>query len=790
LLPCRLKKVVNHATDLYAIMKPQTKIELGGLHMFSVKEAPLQDFSRGEALCSFSAEAIHVIDDYRSICQPCFLGWKSEDGVLFASAEDSGIRFKYEIEHRTPSSLRLRLSALNTCKGPVYIEKLSPFVINDSALSLGASNSYEWIFYRQGRHKNDLPSVCCLGRDDESFSDARSSLIETGGMGDDASGGLTLVSDSLTAIKGGPDSDENLIIAFVTGADFMVECKLTLNDDSHFYRLDASSICNIRLEPGASVSSEWVEVSFVSDVFAKIESFAKEKAQLYGARKNKVFASPPSVYCTWYYYGSTVTEEDVLDNLEVIKERGLPFDVYQIDDGWESRFGEWSTNEKFPSGMKALAGKIKDAGLVPGIWTCPFIAHEDAPVLSENPQWFLYHNDGSPCLFPMNDRVYRVMDITNPDAVAWAAGIYKTLREWGYMYHKLDFTRAAVIQENCQYHDDRISITKAYRDAVAAIRETMGDDAYFLMCGGLYDPLIGIVDAQRSGSDTLSMWSLTTTKGGKAAPFTIKQSILRYWMNFWWDNDPDSLMVRRQKDRTRGLNLTYGLLNEDEVDTSALNQYMSGGLVCSTEPLKQIDDDRLHVLRRIIPVVETKPVPRSIFTAERYPSLVDVENQGGKWHTLCFINWSDSSPMSCEFILNGDALGGFCWKHHEFVVSSYDGSVCVDPAVYGQKIRLGFIPPHGSMLVKITPKELLPAIIGTNGHYSMGGEVDRLEILDGHLFFEVKNLFDHPSFYKIRLPEGLHTRRLPEGVSARGRDIMIHLPGRGEYKLIIALAEE
>ncbi|MGI5899413.1 MAG: glycoside hydrolase family 36 protein [Christensenellales bacterium] len=758
--------------------------------MFSVKEGPLQDFSRGDALCSFSAEAAYTVDGYSFVAKPCFLSWENAGGVLFASAQDGGIRLKYEIKSLGLSSLQLRLSAHNNSAGPVRLEKLSPFVIDDGALSLGASNSYEWIFYRQGRHKNDLPSVCCLGRNDESFSDALSSLVETGGMGGDAPDGLTLISDSLTVIKGGPDSDDNLVVTFATGADFMVSCALILNDDSHFYRLEASSVCNIRLDPGMSVSSEWVEVSFVSDVFAKIESFADEKAQLYGARKNKIFKSSPSVYCTWYYYGSTVTERDVIENLEEIKRRGLPFDVFQIDDGWENRFGDWQANEKFPSDMKALADKIRAAGLMPGIWTCPFIASEDSPVFKEHPHWFLFHLDGSPCLFPMNNNVYRVLDLTNPDAVSWAAGIYKNLREWGYMYHKLDFTRAAVIQENCKYYDDSVSITRAYRHAVAAIRENMGDDAYFLMCGGLYDPLIGIVDGQRSGSDTLSMWSIKTGKGGKAAPFTIKQSILRYWMNFWWDNDPDALMVRRQNERTLGLNLTYGLLNEDEAETSALNQYMSAGLVCSTEPLKQIDDDRLHILRRVMPTYKTKPTPRSIFSAERYPSFVDVENEGGKWHTLCFVNWSDTSPMPCEFILNGDALGDFCWKHQYFVVSSYDGSICIDPAIYGQKINLGLIPPHGSMLVKVMPRDLLPAVIGTNGHYSMGSEVDRLEISDRTLIFEVKNLFDYPSLYKIRLPEGFHARSLPKGISARGRDIMVHIPERGEHHLRIPLAKE
>ena len=65
--------------------------------------------------------------------------------------------------------------------------------------------------------------------------------------------------------------------------------------------------------------------------------------------------------------------------------------------------------------------------------------------------------------------------------------------------------------------------------------------------------MIGLVDGQRMGADVLSMWVSDINRDGKALPFTVKQNLLRYYMNQWWNNDPDALMVRRQKEMVRNL---------------------------------------------------------------------------------------------------------------------------------------------------------------------------------------------------------------------------------------------
>ena len=85
----------------------------------------------------------------------------------------------------------------------------------------------------------------------------------------------------------------------------------------------------------------------------------------------------------------------------------------------------------------------------------------------------------------MNDTVYYVFDITNGETWGYFRELYRHFTyDWGYSYHKLDFTRAAVIYENARFANRRMTLAQAYRRAVEAIREGMGEEAFLLMCGG------------------------------------------------------------------------------------------------------------------------------------------------------------------------------------------------------------------------------------------------------------------------------------------------------------------
>ncbi len=72
----------------------------------------------------------------------------------------------------------------------------------------------------------------------------------------------------------------------------------------------------------------------------------------------------------------------------------LPFDVLQVDDGWQVAIGDWEANNKFPSGMAALADKIKSTGRKAGLWLAPFIAVKSSKLFREHASWFLRDQKG------------------------------------------------------------------------------------------------------------------------------------------------------------------------------------------------------------------------------------------------------------------------------------------------------------------------------------------------------------------------------------------------------------
>ena len=425
--------------------------------------------------------------------------------------------------------------------------------------------------------------------------------------------------------------------------------------------------------------------------------------------------------------------------------------------------GEYEPNKKFPVSMKQVADEIKEAGYIPGIWSSPFVAHETASVWKTHPEWILRDQEGEPYLFPMNDTVYYVFDITNIETYDYFRELYHHFTyEWGYVYHKLDFTRAAVIYEDADFTDKKVTLAQAYYRAVKAIREGMGEDAFFLMCGGLYDPIIGLVDAQRTGSDVLSMWSSTINKGGKTAPYTIRQSLMRYYMNRWWANDPDALMIRRNETMERGLRLTYGLLTDEEVKTSVINQFAGGGIMCQTEPLDRIAEERLMEIRHILPVIQTVVRPLALMSGERFPGAVDVYVPKTEVHCVCLINWSDSEeqPVTLRMAdIFGDRENTEMPTEDEMpeeyvVCDFYSGEYRVQVSV-SDTVAFQALKPHSATVLKVERADgSRPVIVASDGHYSMGAECEALEIRDEKLIVKRKPILPVETHYQILLPAG------------------------------------
>jgi len=725
----------------------------------------------------FADEQVSVCTDQLDGCTQLSCDSFCVDGILYQR--------EVAYSENDPSVIRIRLGVKNQTEKAIYLDRMTLLEMQEPGMLFGETDSLDWIVYRQGRMKNDLPAVCRLGDDGPAFTDAVAKLRETGGMSQEQDAAGRIVSDDVTILCAGSERKESVLFGYITGADQLFETVLNLDKEHHCIGITSASLYEAELPAGEAVKSEWLRIECSENALDALDRYAEDVAGICNVKKRPV---PPSVFCTWYYYGLSVTEEDMMSDMTRLHERKIPFEVYQLDEGWEITLGDWRLNKKFTMTHAQIAQTMKAHGFIPGIWTSPFIAHETAPVCSEHPEWLLRHKDGNYCLFPMNGTIYRILDITNPAVVQWVEDLYSYLRECGFRYHKLDFTRAPVVAPDAVFFDPTMPRARAYRKAMEAVRCGIGEDAYLLVCGGLYDAVIGIADGQRAGSDVLSMWNDPFGQGGKAAPFTIKQAVLRSWMNAWWDNDPDALMIRRRSAPERKLALTYGLLNEEETKTSILNQYFGGGLVCSTEPMNQIDDDRLYALRHILPLVPVKTTPRDMLKGNRYPSVIDTKVLKGGYHTVSVINWDDEKTVVPELYLD-DAFVGELEEGKTYRVCEFFSGMVTENLRKGDRIPAPAIQPHGSVLFKVEEMDNLPSVVSSTAHFSFGGELKCLEIADNVLHFETTYEFDCPTRYTIALPKNLHCTKLLENCAVFGGRLEIYLPGRGEYQIEVPLKE-
>ncbi len=249
----------------------------------------------------------------------------------------------------------------------------------------------------------------------------------------------------------------------------------------------------------------------------------------------------PRVWCSWYSLYTMIDEDILYKIFDVLGD--LPFDVLQVDDGWQKSIGDWEVNGKFPAGMQALAEKIKSTGRSAGLWLAPLIATKSSKLFREHPDWFLRNERGVFVTAGFNWGEYLfALDTTRPDVTAWLVALMKQVRAWGFDYLKLDFLYAGALKGK-RYKD--MPREAAYRESLRVMREAMGLDAFFLTCGTPIFPALGLCDAIRIGPDVSHEWEkhrdavLLYNPSIPATRSAIRTSLNRFWLNPLLHVDPD-----------------------------------------------------------------------------------------------------------------------------------------------------------------------------------------------------------------------------------------------------------
>ena len=335
-----------------------------------------------------------------------------------------------------------------------------------------------------------------------------------------------------------------------------------------------------------------------------LEAWAVRAGDRSGARSNAPFQVG---WCSWYQYFHDVTEEDIRSNLALAGD--WPFDVFQVDDGYQAAIGDWlQTNARFPSDLAGMADSIRASGRTPGIWLAPFLAAPDSELVRRHPDWVArYRVDGvdagplrtwwNPPWGGGEDGFMYGLDTTHPEVLSHLEHLAASMVDAGFPYLKLDFTFSPSVDGG--YTDPSYTPAQRVRAGFDAIRRGAGDEAFLLGCGVPLSNVVGLVDANRIGPDVAPVWALdppeevvpgylgTQPATSHAFTNTLTRSFMHRRL---WLNDPDCVMLRTSDTG----------LSAEAAAAWARTVGLSGGMVLVSDDLALLDDGARRLLDEVI----------------------------------------------------------------------------------------------------------------------------------------------------------------------------------------------
>ncbi len=384
--------------------------------------------------------------------------------------------------------------------------------------------------------------------------------------------------------------------------------------DGEALRVELEQRVERPVEPGESIELESMHVALGADASVLLERFADAHRVAARARRCAPFQVG---WCSWYHFFHDVTEAAFLRNLETLAaaRHELPIDLVQLDDGYQREIGDWlETNEKFPSGLPAIAHAVRDAGFTAGLWTAPFCVVPESRVFGDHPDWLLRELETPEApLRGLHHGMWtpggwvHVLDPTHPDVRAHLERTFRALVEMGFHYLKLDFLYTAALLAGA--HDPRIPRAARLRRGLESVRAGAGEHAFLLGCGCPLGPAVGVVDGMRIGPDTAPHWETlpiaripgieATVPSGRNA---LRNTLARAWMHRrLWLNDPDCLLARSKDSQ----------LTRDEVRALAISIAVTGGMTIVSDDLPALSPEERALVR------ETAQLAREVDEAQQ-----------------------------------------------------------------------------------------------------------------------------------------------------------------------------
>ena len=281
-------------------------------------------------------------------------------------------------------------------------------------------------------------------------------------------------------------------------------------------------------------------------------------------------------YTSWYNYYQNINEEIISRDLEALDSR---FDVFQIDDGYETFVGDWLDVDpvKFPHGLKPIIDKIHSKGFKAGLWLAPFVAETKSKLFIEHPDWIRKDKHGKAVKAGGNWSGFYSLDLEKPEVIEYIKKCLIHYMDMGVDFFKLDFLYGAALPEyqgktRCQVQDE----------AYQLLRDTLKNKV-ILGCGANIINSYEHFDYLRIGPDVSLefddvFYMKLFHRERISTKVTLQNTIYRSFMNnHLFGNDPDVFLLRdeniklskAQREALSKLNALFGslLFTSDNIAT-------------------------------------------------------------------------------------------------------------------------------------------------------------------------------------------------------------------------------
>ena len=345
-------------------------------------------------------------------------------------------------------------------------------------------------------------------------------------------------------------------------------------------------------------------------------------------RKNTGRVKHLAGYTSWYNYYQNINEEIILRDLQGLARAGKNANIFQIDDGYETKVGDWDMDTvKFPNGLAPIVDRIHEQGLMAGLWYAPFAAQFKANVIKNHPDWLIRNKHGRPVISGIAWGGFYALDFEKEEVREYIKAFFdKVFNEWHFDMVKLDFLYAAAIEPRNGKTRGQLMC-----EAMDFLRECCGDKI-ILGCGVPLAPAFGVVDACRIGCDAENTFKekfyvKVTNQEIISTKISMQNSVYRRHLNGRiFANDPDVFFLRDD-------GMKPAVYTWQQKKLLALVNHIFGDVLFVSDDIGQYDSAKMAVL-----VESYQKFDGKVISAEHIaPEVIKVTYEdGGKTRMLVF----------------------------------------------------------------------------------------------------------------------------------------------------------